>query len=321
MRAFSRFHRHLGVDSSNAIRPAPVVVALTAGTLAAIAKTVAAVITGSASMLAEAVRSWVEMVTGCFLVAAYFAARKPADANRPLGYGRDSYVWSLFASIATFVVGAEVGIWRGWAQLSSTDATTRYRFGYVVIAVAFLLEFASFLRALRFVRQRAAEQAIGVVAHVFRTSDAPLRTVFTEDFIALLGLAIAGLGMALHEATGNVIYDAAGSILIGALMVLAGLVLINLNRQFLAGMPLSAQQRATAIGLLENLPEIEKVTFFFAEFIGPGRIVMAARVAIAGEHNQAELAQTLRSLEQRIMSHPNVAQAILTLALPEEPST
>lgn len=319
MRAFSRFHRHLGVESPNALRTRPALLALGAGTLAAIAKTVAAVITGSASMLAEAVRSWVETVTGCFLVAAYVAARKPADASRPLGYGRDSYVWSLFASIATFVVGAEVGIWRGLTQLGSTDATTHYRLGYVVIAVSLLLEGASFLQALRFVRQRAAEQERSVVAHVFHTSDAQLRTVFTEDFIALLGLAIAALGMALHEATGEVIYDAIGSVLIGVLMVLAGLVLINLNRQFLAGMPLSAEQRATAIGLLESLPEIEKVTFFFAEFIGPERIVIAARVMIAGEHSQAELAQILRSLENHVMTHPNVSQAILTLALPEEP--
>ena len=207
-----------------------------------------------------------------------------------------------------FVVGAEVGVWRGLAQLRSADTTTDYRLGYLVIAVSFVLEGLSFLQAWPFVRERAAQQRLGIVAHVFATSDAQLRVVFTEDFIALLGLAIAALGMALHEITGNVAYEAAGSILIGVLLVVAGLVLIILNQQHLAGMPLSPDQRAAAIALLEQAPEIEKVTFFFAEFIGPGRILLAARIAIAGDHEQAELARILHTLEERIMAHPNVGQ-------------
>jgi cation diffusion facilitator family transporter len=317
MRGFKRFHRNLGIDSQRA-STSPVIFAFVAGMLVAVAKTVAAVLTGSASMLAEAVHSWVDTATECFLIAAYFTARRPADARHPLGYGRESYVWSLFASLGMFIVGAEVGIWRGITQLGASEATAEYGFGYIVIAVSFVLEGASFGQALRFVRSRAGERDQGIVEHVFRTSDSQLRAVFTEDFLALVTLAIAASGMALHQVTGKVVYDAAGSILIGVLMGAAGLMLINLNRRFLAGMPLTTEQRTVVLGLLKKATGIDRVTFLFTEFIGPDRILLAARVSIAGDHTQAQLAHILRKLEQEIMTNKHVGQVILTLATPED---
>ncbi len=320
MRTFNRFHRHLAIDLEAPGRGSTVLAAFVAGALVAVVKTLAATLTGSASMLAEAIHSWVDTLTDAFLVAGYLAARRPADENHTLGYGRESYVWSLFGSVAMFVLGAEVGVWRGITQLSAAEATTDYRFGYIVLAGSFVLQSVSFVQALNYVRKRAVEQDSGVFAHVFSTSDSQLRAVVIEDFIALVGLVVAGLGMALHQFTGDVAYDAAGSILIGTLMGLGGLFLINMNRRFLAGMPLSGERRARAIKLLCDTPEVNRVTFFFAEFIGPDRILVAARVELAGNLGQADLARRLRDLEQRIMAHKNVGRAILTLSAPEEKS-
>jgi divalent metal cation (Fe/Co/Zn/Cd) transporter len=126
--------------------------------------------------------------------------------------------------------------------------------------------------------------------------------------------------MLLHQLTGRVAWDAAGSIAIGALMGVAGLVLINLNRRFLAGMPISPEQRWAAVRALAAMPEVERVTSLFAEFIGPSRLIVAARVVLAGEHSQAELGRLLRALEQRIKENPYVGQATLTLAAPDEPA-
>ncbi|MBB3177182.1 cation diffusion facilitator family transporter [Variovorax sp. Sphag1AA] len=318
MRTFNRFHRRLGTDTPVPGQARAAAIALGTGALMAIGKTVAAMYTGSASMSAEAVHSWVATVTEIFLIAAYLAARRPADSGHPLGYGRESYVWSLFASIGMFVVGAQVGFWRGLRQLDLPDATTDYRFGYIVIAISFGLQFVSFMQAIRFVRERAAERDLGVFKHVFDTSDSQLRAVVTGDFIALVGLAVAGMGMALHQITGQVAYDAAGSMLIGLLMGVAGLFLINVNRHYLAGMPLSKERSAAAVKALEAVPLVERVTFFFAEFVGPDRLIVVVRVVIAGEHDQATLSRILHGLETRIMEHKSVARAIVALATPEE---
>jgi divalent metal cation (Fe/Co/Zn/Cd) transporter len=102
MRTFNRFHRHLAVDLDAPGRTSAIVLAFVVGTLVAVLKTVAAMLTGSASMLAEAVHSWVDTLTDTFLVAGYLAARRPADADHTLGHGRESYVWSLFGSVAMF---------------------------------------------------------------------------------------------------------------------------------------------------------------------------------------------------------------------------
>ena len=317
MRGFKRFHRNLGIDSQPASM-SPVVLAFAIGAVIVVAKTVAAAVTGSASMLAEAMHSWVDTAAECLLVTSYFMARRPADASHPLGYGRDSYVWSLFASLGMLIVGAEVGVWRGITQLRSTESGDDYWVGYLVVAVSFVLESQSFLQARRFMKARAVEQNRGLLEHVWKTSDSQLRAVFVEDFVAIVTLAIAALGMTLHQLTGKVVYDAVGSIVIGVLMGATGLVLINLNRQLLAGMPVTAEQRASILALLKSAAPVTRVTFLFTEFIGPARILLAAHVGIAGEHTQAELGLILRELERNIMTNKNVGQAILTLATPQE---
>ncbi len=317
MRGFKRFHRNLGIDSQPASM-SPVILAFAIGAVIVIAKTVAAAVTGSASMLAEAMHSWVDTAAECLLVTSYFMARRPADASHPLGYGRDSYVWSLFASLGMLIVGAEVGVWRGITQLRSAESGDDYWVGYLVVAVSFVLEGQSFLQARRFMKDRALEQNRGLLEHVWKTSDSQLRAVFVEDFVALVTLAIAALGMTLHQLTGRIVFDAVGSIVIGVLMGASGLVLINLNRQLLAGMPVTTEQRASILALLKSLPAVTRVTFLFTEFIGPARILLAAHVGIAGEHTQAELGLILRELERNIMTNKNVGQAILTLAAPQE---
>jgi cation diffusion facilitator family transporter len=319
MRAFNRFHRRLGIGTQVADRRYAIAKAFVGGMMIALMKSIAAVVTGSTSMLAEAVHSWVSLVADGFRATAYLVASRPADETHPLGYGRESYVWALFGSAGTFVVGAQFGIWRGVEQLHAQEPVFGFTFGYTVLGCAFAVQAVSFGQALRFVRQKAAARDLGVIGHLLTTSDTLLRAVVTEDLLALLGLVIAGLSMALHQATGRAEFDGAGSIAIGTLMGVVGLYLINMNRRFLAGVPLPANLRAKVIANLKQAPEIRRVTAFFAEYIGPEKVLISARVELTGQHEQAELARLLRRLEGRIMENPHVGLATLSLSAPEEP--
>lgn len=319
MRAFNRFHRRLGIDARPGSTRRAIVAAFAVGLLLVALKTTAAVVTGSASMIAEAVHSWVGLLTDGFRVTAYLVAQRPADASHPLGYGRASYVWSLFGSVATFVVGAEFGIWRGLQQLHAPEPVIGFGFAYAVLGGAFVVQAVSFVQALRFVRERASQRELGVLGHLLSTSDSQLRAAVTEDFLALVGLLVAAVAMLLHQATGAAVHDAAGSILIGLLMAAGGLFLIEMNRRFLSGVPLPPALRARVIATLKGAPEIRRVTGLYAEFIGPERLLVSARVELAGDHDQAGLARRLRALERRFMADRHVARATLTLAAPEEP--
>ena len=135
-----------------------VVVALAANLLIAVAKTVAAVLTGAASMLAEAAHSWADTGNEVFLLIAHHKAGRPADAGHPLGYGREVYVWSLFAAIGLFAVGAGVSVTHGIQELVHPEPAESFAIAYVVLAISMVLEGASFAQAWRQLRGQAARR-------------------------------------------------------------------------------------------------------------------------------------------------------------------
>src|SRR6478609_867298 len=163
-----------------------VVIAFLANALVATAKSVAATITGSASMVAEAVHSWADTGNEVFLLLANKRSRKPADHDHPLGFGREAYVWSMFAALGLFSGGAGVSIRHGIQELVHPEPAGASGTAYAVPGVAFVLEGGSFLQANRQARKEAKKAERDLLQHVLVTSDPTLRAVFAEDAAALM---------------------------------------------------------------------------------------------------------------------------------------
>ena len=295
-----------------------VVLAFFANAGIALAKTVVAMITGSASMLAESAHSWADTGNEVLLLIADKRSRRAPDESRPLGYGREAYVWSMFAAMGLFVAGAVVSVWYGVSKLFETREETSYFWAYVVLGIAFVLEGVSFTQAYRQTRREAHGLDRRVVEHALNTSDPTLRAVFAEDSAALAGLVIATLGIFLHQVTGNAAYDAVGSILVGILLGVVAVVLINRNRWFLTGQESSPRIRERVLGDLKAMPEIDKVAYLRLEFVGPRQLLLVASIDLTGEQPESHVAYTLRELEHRIEQDPNLVDAVLTLATPDE---
>ncbi|WP_209561205.1 cation diffusion facilitator family transporter [Frigoribacterium sp. PvP032] len=297
-----------------------VIVAFLANLLIAVAKTVAAFLTGSASMVAESAHSWADTGNEIFLFIADKRGVKERDEDHPLGYGKETYVWSMFAAFGLFTVGAVVSIQHGISQLGAAEEAEDYLVNYVVLGVAFLLEGTSFLQALRQARGSARAGQVPTLRYVLRSSNSTLRAVFAEDAAALVGLLIAFLGIFLHQVTGSAVFDAVGSILVGVLLGVVALVLVDRNRRFLVGESPSDELETTVLERLLARPEIARVTYLHTEFVGPSRLYLVAAVDMTGDDTEEHVAVALRRVERELEEHDVVEEAVLTLSTPDEPS-
>jgi cation diffusion facilitator family transporter len=298
-----------------------VVVAFCANVAIAVAKTFVALLTGSASMLAESAHSWADSANEVLLLIADHRSSRRPDASHPFGYGREAYVWSLFAAMGLFTAGAVVSVWNGVTKLvEGGEQDSSYLWAYVVLGIAFVLEGISFRQAYRQLHSEARRLHRDLLEHALATSDPTSRAVFAEDAAALAGLVLAGLGILLHQLTGNAVYDALGSILVGVLLGVVAVVLINSNRRFLTGQESDQRLRTAALSRLKEMPEVARVAYLRLEFVGPRRLLLVASVDLAGEQPESQVAYALRELEGRLEADPNVAEAVLTLATPDEPA-
>jgi cation diffusion facilitator family transporter len=296
-----------------------VLIALGANALIAIAKTAATVISGSASMMAEAAHSWADTGNQVFLLIADRRSRRPADPRHPLGFGREAYVWSLLAAVGLFVVGAAVSIWHGVTEIVHGESERAdYLVAYVVLAIALVLEGISLLQAARQLRGEARMYNRDLLEHALATSDPTTRAVFAEDSAAVIGVVIAFAGIGLHQLTGNAVWDAIGSILVGVLLAVIAVVLIDRNRRFLTGEPASDALRDAVVARIEALREVVEVRFIRLVFVGPKRLFVVASVDLVGDDAESHVARTLRRLEQELEYDPHIADVVLTIADPED---
>jgi cation diffusion facilitator family transporter len=296
-----------------------VVIAFLANIAVALAKTVAALITGSASMAAEAAHSWADVGNESFLLVADRRKKGGPNASHPLGYGREAYVWSMFAALGLFTAGGVVSVMRGIEELVNPEHGGDYTIAYIVLAVAFALESISFAQAFWRTRREAKQEDREIVEHAFVTSDPTLRAVFAEDSAALVGLAIATAGVGLHEITGSPVYDALGSILVGILLGVIGIVLVDRNRRFLIGQAAPEKMRRRVLDVLNSYDEVARVTKLMMEFMGPHQAFVVASIDLIGDDPEPEVAAKLREVEHRLERELGlVGEAVLTVSTVDE---
>lgn len=294
-----------------------VLIAVGANIIIAIAKTVAAFMTGSASMIAESAHSWADAGNGTLLIVAEKKAVKPADNSHPLGYGKESYVWSMIAAFGVFMAGSIVSIYTGITEWNAPETETNYTIGFIILAVAFVLEGFSLVQA--YLQSKKHGQAINVSAlgYVVNTSNPTLRGVFFEDLAAVIGLVVAAAAMGMHAYTGEPFWDALGSIIVGILLGMVAIFLINRNRDFLVGYKVSEKTHCYILTELLNHPDIDSVSYLHLEWVGPKKIFMVAAVDIAGNQQEQQIAQKFEDIENQFRANPLFQEAILTLSVPD----
>src|SRR5882724_9703030 len=166
--------------------------ALAGNLLVAVAKFAAAAITGSAAMTSEAVHSLIDTVNEVLLLYGISRSARPADRTHPFGYGRELYFWSFVVALLIFALGAGVSIYEGVLHLLSPERIRNPLINYIVLALAFVFEGASWI--VSFKQFRTASGKNELYDAFVRSKDPPSFMVLFEDSAALLGIGFAALG-------------------------------------------------------------------------------------------------------------------------------
>lgn len=267
-----------------------VLIALGANLAIAVLKLIAGLITGSAAMLAEAAHSVADTFTEAFLLTALRRSSRPADRRHPFGYGKERYFWSLMAAVSIFTSGALFAFYEGFGTVFGEPvAQSSPLVGYVVLALAFVLEGTSLLRAVTQLRAEAAEENRSVRRYLNLIDDPTVKTVFFEDSAALVGILLAFGGLALHDLTGDSLWDGLASVLIGVLLAGVAYLLGRTNLGLLIGRQADPAIVRGARELLAGEPEVEVVVDLLTMVTGTDQVLMCARLDFVDSLTAADL--------------------------------
>jgi cation diffusion facilitator family transporter len=290
-----------------------VIIALLANLAVAVAKGVAAAITGSAAMLAETAHSIADTMNEVFLVIGVRRSRRSADDMHPHGYGEERYFWSLLAAIGVFVAGGVVAIHEGIEGLLDPQPVEFVEVGLAVLAVSAVLEGTSWRIARRQLRADAGRRGVSVRTFVRSTSDPAPVTVFFEDSAALIGLGLAAAGLVLHAITGAAVWDALASLAVGVLLIWVAYRLVVLNRNLLIGVTASPAIVEELVAKVAAEDWVRAVPSSTIMFVGPYRVSAAFDVVIVGDGlPAAELAARIDALRDRLRSDSRVVSVTVT---------
>ena len=289
-----------------------VIVAGAANLTIAIAKAVGALVSGSAAMFSEAVHSLADTVTEVLLLAAVRRGDREPNRTHPFGYGREFYLWALVASMATFIAGAGVSVLEGVQKIIKGEHDGDPLISYIVLAVAFAMESISLARAVSQLRESASRWRVQPRVFLRLTTDTAVKAVTFEDSAALVGLVLAGAGLAATEMTGNAVWDGLASILIGVLLVVVAVSLARTNIRLLVGQSAPPGLERALKHELESLPSVLAVPSFVTSVLGPERLLIAAKVQFAPDLSAEQVAQTADEAERLfVAAHPGVQQVFI----------
>ena len=300
-----------------------VIIALLANVSIAVAKGVAAAITGSAAMLAETAHSIADTMNEVFLVIGVRKSRRSADEIHPHGYGEERYFWSLLAAIGVFVAGGVVAIAEGIEGVIDPQPVEFIEIGLIVLAVSAVLEGTSWRVARRQLREDAGRRGLSMRTFVRDTSDPAPVTVFFEDSAALIGLALAAAGLILHAVTGAAIWDALASLAVGFLLIWVAYRLVVLNKRLLIGASAPAAVVDELVLLVQAEDWVQAVPAKTVLFVGPNRVAASFDVVTSDGLSSEELAARIDALRTRLRSDNRVISVTVTptLAPPLPPTS
>jgi cation diffusion facilitator family transporter len=284
-----------------------VVAALAVNVAIALFKFVAAALSRSSAMLAEACHSTADTCNQIFLLIGMRRSERPPDRKHPFGHGPETYFWAFMVALCIFTLGGYLSVQEGVHKILHRNEPGHEIgntvWAYAVLGVSIILESYSFSVAMKEFRHIRAGR--GIRRTLKETRDPTVLTVMFEDLAALFGLFVALIGITLAHVTGNVAYDGAASIVVGLALGAVAVVLARDTKSLLIGESVNEGDEQAIREIVTASPDVEELVHLRTMHMGPSEVIAAIKVRFAGHLD-------VRTLEARI----NEIEAALRARLP-----
>lgn len=274
----------------------------------AIAKFIGFLVTGSSSMLAEAVHSSADTGNQALLIFGNKRAQRSATEDHPFGYGRERYFWAFVVSLVLFSLGSLYAIWEGIQKIRHPHEIDSLGWAIGILVFALLLEGNAFRTA--FIESKKVKGNHSWPAFIRRSRVPELPVVLLEDFGAMIGLVVAMGALILADVTGNTRWDGAGTLTIGVLLGLIAIVLAIEMKSLLIGEGALPEQLKTIEEALVGHQSVERVIHMRTQYLGPEELLVAAKVQFRTAMSTSELADAIDGSERAIRDAEPIARII-----------
>ena len=274
----------------------------------AVIKFVAFLLTGSASLLAEAVHSVADTGNQVLLIVGSGRSRRPRSEEHPFGFGRERYFYGFVVSVMLFTVGATFSVYDGLHKILNPEPVRAPVIAFVVLGLSAVLESFSLRTGIAEANQVRGDRSW--VSFIRRTKAPELPVVLLEDLAALIGVGFAFTGVALSVLTGNGRWDGAGSVAIGILLATAAAILAVETKSLLIGESASADMQRLIVNAIEDGPEVPLVIHLRTVHIGPDSLVVAAKIAVHPDDTATRIVAGIDAAEKRVRAAVPIATTI-----------
>ena len=271
---------------------------LIANLLIAGAKGTAAVFTGSGAMLAETIHSGADCGNQLLLLMGVKKARRPPDANHPLGYGRVLYFWSFMVALLLFMGGGAFSIYEGIHKLQVPEPVTKVWLGFIILGFSLVLEGWATLSNVRELNKRRGKTPF--FRFLRQTNDSDLVVVFGENGAAVLGLALAMASLAVAWQTKDPMWDAVGSLCIGVVLVFVAIFLAVEVQSLLVGERADPRIEACVHESIQEDARMISARTVVTVQQGPGEVMVAVKIRCRPDVTAGELSDLINGFEARL---------------------
>ncbi|WP_201985089.1 cation diffusion facilitator family transporter [Hymenobacter rubidus] len=277
----------------------------------AVSKFVAAYFTGSSAMLSEGIHSLVDTGNSGLLLYGTAQSARPADAEHPFGHSKELYFWGLIVAVLIFAIGGGMSFYEGVKHIQHPEPLEEAGWNYVVLGLSFLFEGIAFYLSVKALLAQSSGN-VGFVTMLRTSRDPAVFASVMENLAALIGLALAGIGVFLGHWLNNPYFDGGASVAIGLLLMAVAVFLVGRTKGLLVGTGVDAVTLANLERIARAQPQVREIRSPLTMYLGPNDVIMALDVDFADNLSSTQVAAAVEHLQDAIRAeHPEVQRIFI----------